>query len=96
MKEKTIRKGPALIYRQEILQDITLFTSTTKARFYDKFFDNIDLSCFPDNTDETGWTLDCFINDGIEQYLKDLMKSQVLNLAETGIIDTLFIALDRQ
>ena len=40
------------------------------------------------------WTLDRFINDDIEQYLKDLMKSQVLHLAEMGIIDTSFIALD--
>ena len=40
------------------------------------------------------WTLDRFINDDIEQYLKDLMKSQVLHLAEMEIIDTSFIALD--
>lgn len=40
------------------------------------------------------WTLDRFINDDIEHYLKDLMKSQVLYLAEMGIIDTSFIALD--
>ena len=40
------------------------------------------------------WTLDRFINDDIEQYLKDLMKSQVLHLSEMEIIDTSFIALD--
>ena len=54
MVKKTIRKGLAFIYRQEILQDIALFTSTPKAQFYDKLFENLDLSCFPDNIAETG------------------------------------------
>ncbi len=40
------------------------------------------------------WTLDRFINGIDNEYLKDLMKSQVLHLAETGVIDTSFIALD--
>ena len=33
MEEKNTRKGLAVIYRQEILQDITLFTSAPKALF---------------------------------------------------------------
>ena len=40
------------------------------------------------------WTLDRFINNIDNQCLKDLMISQVLCLAQAGIIDTSFIALD--
>ena len=52
--KKTTRKGLAVIYRQEILQDIALFTSTPKAQFYDKLFVNLDLSEFPEPTAKTG------------------------------------------
>lgn len=44
----------AVIYRQEIIQDITFFTSTPKAKFYDKLFINLDLSEFPESTAKTG------------------------------------------
>ncbi len=44
----------AVIYRQKILQDITLFTSAPKAQFYDKLFLNLDLSDFPESTAKTG------------------------------------------
>ena len=44
----------AVIYRQEIIQDITLFTSTPKAQFYEKLFDDLDLSCFPESSAKTG------------------------------------------
>ena len=44
----------AVIYRQEILQDITFFTSAPKAQFYDKLFLNLDLSDFPESTAKTG------------------------------------------
>lgn len=47
------RKGLAVIYRQEIIQDITFFTSAPKMNFYDKLFLNLDLSDFPDRTTET-------------------------------------------
>lgn len=46
----------AVIYRQEIMQDITLFTSAPKAQFYDKLFLNLDLSEFPEFTAKTGRT----------------------------------------
>ena len=52
--EKKIRKGLAVIYRQEIIQDITFFTSAPKANFYDKLFLNLDLSDFPDRIAGTG------------------------------------------
>ena len=44
----------AVIYRQEIIQDITFFTSAPKAQFYDKLFQNLDLSSFPESTAKTG------------------------------------------
>ncbi len=44
----------AVIYRQEIMQDISLFTSAPKAQFYDKLFLNLDLSDFPESTAKTG------------------------------------------
>jgi len=40
------------------------------------------------------WTFDRFIRKLDNQILKDLMQSQVLRLAELGIIDTSFIGLD--
>ena len=46
--------GSAVIYRQEIIQDITLFTSEPKARFYSELFSHLDLSDFPDNVAKTG------------------------------------------
>lgn len=42
------------IYRQEILQDISLFTSQPKAKFYDKLFLNLDLSFIPAYNSKTG------------------------------------------
>lgn len=48
------RKGLAVIYRQEILQDITLFTSQPKANFYSELFLHLDLSEFPASVAKTG------------------------------------------
>ena len=42
------------IYRQEILKDISLFTSQPKAKFYDDLFINLDLSCIPAHNSKTG------------------------------------------
>ena len=44
----------AVIYHQEILQDITLFTSQPKAKFYSDLFLHLDLSSFPDFASKTG------------------------------------------
>lgn len=44
----------AVIYRQEILQDITLFTSQPKAKFYYDLFLHLDLSEFPEFNANTG------------------------------------------
>lgn len=44
----------AVIYRQEILQDITLFTSQPKAKFYSDLFLHLDLSEFLEFNANTG------------------------------------------
>lgn len=44
----------AVIYRQEIIQDITFFTSAPKAKFYDALFLNLNLSDFPESIAKTG------------------------------------------
>lgn len=42
------------IYRQEILNDISLFTSQPKAKFYDELFLNLDLSNIPSRSNSKG------------------------------------------
>ena len=42
------------IYRQEILKDVSLFTSQPKAKFYDELFINLDLSCIPAHNSKIG------------------------------------------
>ena len=37
-------KGLAAIYRLEIIQDVTLFTSQPAANFYDKLFSSLDFT----------------------------------------------------
>lgn len=37
-------KGLAAIYRQEIIQDVTLFTSQSAAMFYDRLFSSLDFT----------------------------------------------------
>lgn len=143
--EKPTKEAVA-IYRQEILQDIRLFTSQPKAKFYDNLFLNLELPenfckcnttvrkgfpkyallctfivmkcegfsqitdlvdylvnnrliahyCGFDITKElpSYWAYDRFIRNLDNEILQDVMHSQVLRLAEPGIIDTSFIALD--
>lgn len=42
MRKNPTRKGLSAIYRQEIIQDVTLFTSQSAAKFYDKLFTHLD------------------------------------------------------
>ena len=42
------------IYRQEILKDVSLFTSQPKAKFYDELFIDLDLSCIPAYNSKAG------------------------------------------
>ena len=44
MEENSTRKGLAAIYRQEIIEDVTLFTSQSAAVFYDKLFTELDFT----------------------------------------------------
>lgn len=128
------------------MQDIRLFTSQPKAKFYDNLFLNLELPesfCVGNSTGRKGfpkyallcafivmkcegfsqitdlvdyldnnrliahycgfditkelpsyWTYDRFIRNIDNELLQDVMHSQVLKLAELGIIDTSFIALD--
>ena len=41
LERKPTGKGLAAIYRQEIIQDVTLFTSQPAANFYDKLFSSL-------------------------------------------------------
>lgn len=50
---QTNEMGSAVIYRQEIIQDIALLTSEPKARFYSELFSHLDLSNFSDNAAKT-------------------------------------------
>ena len=44
------------IYRQEIIKDISFFTSQPQANFYNELFMNLDLSCIPEYNSKTGRT----------------------------------------
>ena len=145
MNKKPTKEAVA-IYRQEILQDIRLFTSQPKAKFYDNLFLNLELPedfCIDKSTGRKGfpkdallcafivmkregfsqitdlvdyldnhlliahycgfditkelpsyWAYDRFILNIDNKILQNIMHSQVLKLAELGVIDSSFIALD--
>ena len=44
----------AFIYRQELLMDISIFTSQPKQRFYNELFLSINLTCVPLHNSDTG------------------------------------------
>ena len=48
------REEMTVIYRQLIMNDISLFTSQPKAKFYDELFIHLDLSSIPDRRCEKG------------------------------------------
>jgi len=51
---KISQRRVVFIYRQEILKDVSLFTSQPKAKFYDELFINLDLSCIPTQNSKFG------------------------------------------
>ena len=53
---KISQRRVVFIYRQEILKDISLFTSQPKAKFYDELLINLDLNCIPARNAKTGRT----------------------------------------
>lgn len=134
------------IYRQEIMQDIHLFTSAPKAKFYSELFLHLDTGAMESTVAATGcpgypkaallcayivmkcesfsqitdlldyltnnlliahycgfditrplpsyWTLRRFLQQLDNGILQKVMRSQVLELAALGIIDTSFIGED--
>lgn len=128
------------------MQDISVFTSAPKAIFYDKLFQNLDLSELPEFNSPNGrpgysnhaklcafivmkcecfsyitdlldylqnnliiayycgfditapqpfyWTMDRFINQLDHELLDKVLITQVRKLAELGLIDPSFIAVD--
>ena len=145
MSKSIHQKELIVIYRQEILKDIRLFTSQPVAKFYDSLFLNLDLSCVPEFSKKgrkgfsnhaiicafivmkcegfsritdlvdylnnnlliahycgfdisrplpSYWTFDRFLKNFDNEFLSDIMKSQVLFLSAKGIVDTSFIGLD--
>ncbi len=136
----------ATIYRQEIMQDVRLFTSAPKAKFYSELFLHLNTSAMESTVAVTGcpgypkaallcayivmkceafsqitdlldyltnnlliahycgfditrplpsyWTLRRFLQQLDNDVLQRVMRSQVLELAELGIIDTSFIGED--
>ena len=55
MKKNQPRKGLAAIYRQEIIYDVTLFTSQSAASFYDKLFSSLEFELPHAKTGRTGF-----------------------------------------
>ena len=55
MRTKPTGKGLAAIYRQEIIHDVTLFTSQGVASFYDKLFSALDFELPRAKTGRTGF-----------------------------------------
>lgn len=55
MGENTTRKGLAAIYRQEIIRDVSLFTSQSSGEFYAKLFDTLDFEMEHKPTGRTGY-----------------------------------------
>ena len=51
---KISQRRVVFIYRQEILKDVSLFTSQPKAKFYDELFINLDLSYIPTQNSKFG------------------------------------------
>ena len=49
----------AAIYRQEIIQDVTLFTSKSAAAFYDKLFSSLDFTLTRAATGRRGFPKEC-------------------------------------
>ena len=61
VETKPNRKGLAAIYRQEIIQDITLFTSQNVAAFYDKLFQALDFELPHADTGRRGYPKEAMV-----------------------------------
>ena len=89
MSKSIHREELIVIYRQEILKDIRLFTSQPVAKFYDSLFLNLDLSFVPEFpiTGRKGFSNHAMICSFI------VMKCEGFSMI-TDLVDTSFIGLD--
>ena len=62
MRQKPTGKGLAAIYRQELIEDVTLFTSQSAATFYDKLFAALDYSLPQAKTGRKGYPKEAMLN----------------------------------
>lgn len=73
-------KGLAAIYRQEIIQDVTLFTSQSAAAFYDKLFTELDFTLSRAVTGRLGFPKEAMVCAFI--VMKCERFSQITDLAD--------------
>ena len=62
MKRKPNGKGLAAIYRQELIDDVTLFTSQSSAKFYDELFCTVDIELPRAKTGRRGFPKEAMLN----------------------------------
>ena len=73
-------KGLAAIYRQEIIQDVTLFTFQSAAMFYDKLFSSLDFTLPGAATGRRGFPKEAMVCAFIVMKCKGV--SQITDLAD--------------
>ena len=74
------RRGLAAIYRQEIIQDVTLFTSQSAALFYDKLFSSLDFTLPRAATGRRGFPKEAMVCAFIVMKCEDF--AQITDLAD--------------
>ena len=62
MQAKPTGKGLAAIYRQELIEDVTLFTSQSSATFYGRLFDTLDYDLPHARTGRKGFPKEAMLN----------------------------------
>jgi len=80
LQENSTRKGLAAIYRQEIIQDVTLFTSQSAAEFYDNLFTHLELDLPRATTRKRGFPKEAMVCAFIVMKCEGF--SQTTNLAD--------------
>ena len=80
MEANSTRKGLAAIYRQEIIQDVTLFTSQSAAAFYDKLLTYLDFTLPKAATGRRGFSKEAMVCAFIVMKFEGF--SQITDLAD--------------
>lgn len=80
MRENPTRKGLAATYRQEIIQNVTLFASQSAAAFYDKLFTHLDFALPKAATGRRGFPKEAMVCAFIVMKCEGF--SQITNLAD--------------